>query len=93
MTQTWTSTHPHTHLRVCLCVLGYGCVSLRRADGSGELRAAGTGSSMPLVGPGGNGPIGTLRGGRDGPLTSEVKAHSSFRETKCVPVTNEGDAM
>lgn len=64
---------------MCVCVLGHGCVSLWGADGSGGLGAAGAGSSLPLIGQRGNGPIGTQSGGGDGSLTSEeVKKNSLF---------------
>lgn len=63
---------------VCACVLGHGCVYLWGADGSGGLGAAGTGSSLPLLGPRGNGPVGTQSGGGNGSLMSEEVKTRSF---------------
>lgn len=56
-----------------MCVPGHGRVSVWGADGSRGLRAAGSGSSLPLTGAGRNGPIGTKSGGGDGAMTLEVK--------------------
>lgn len=58
-----------------LCVSGHGGVSVWGADGSGGSWSAGSGTSVPLTGPGRNGPISTQSGGGDGPMTLEVKSH------------------
>lgn len=78
---------------VCCFFLGHGCISLWGVDGSGGLGAAGAGSSLPLIGPGGNGPVGTQSGGGDGSLTSEeVKTHS-FCQSMVKKKTSEDHAM